>query len=116
MRNRTGCLHYALRITRYALAIHLLTTSPMTLATGPFRLAHLPRAARVAISLFVIVLGSGYLSALVNLYVTYEGRHVLTQVIDRGPTLPGRDFDITKALANRLDLHGTQTIQWRFAK
>ena len=30
------------------------------------------------------------------------GTRVLTQVIDRGPNVPGRDFDITKALANRL--------------
>jgi rare lipoprotein A (peptidoglycan hydrolase) len=52
----------------------------------------------------------------VRLYIRYHGHEVLTQVIDRGPTVPGRDFDITKALANRLDLHGPQTIQWRFAK
>ena len=41
---------------------------------------------------------------------------MLTQVIDRGPNVPGRDFDITKALADRLGLHGTQTIQWRYAR
>jgi rare lipoprotein A (peptidoglycan hydrolase) len=52
----------------------------------------------------------------VRLYIRFNGREVLTQVIDRGPNVPGRDFDLTKALANRLDLHGTQTIQWRFAK
>jgi rare lipoprotein A (peptidoglycan hydrolase) len=52
----------------------------------------------------------------VRVYIRFHGREVLTQVIDRGPNVPGRDFDITKALANRLDLHGTQTIQWRFAK
>jgi rare lipoprotein A (peptidoglycan hydrolase) len=52
----------------------------------------------------------------VRLYIRFRGREVLTQVVDRGPTVPGRDFDITKALANRLDLHGTQTIQWRFAR
>lgn len=52
----------------------------------------------------------------VRLYIRFHGKEVLTQVIDRGPSLPGRDFDITKALANRLDLHGTQTIQWRFAR
>jgi rare lipoprotein A (peptidoglycan hydrolase) len=52
----------------------------------------------------------------VRLYIRFHGREVLTQVVDRGPTIPGRDFDITKALANRLDLHGPQTIQWRFAK
>jgi rare lipoprotein A (peptidoglycan hydrolase) len=52
----------------------------------------------------------------VRIYIRFRGREVLTQVIDRGPTVPGRDFDITKALANRLGLHGSQTIEWRFAK
>jgi rare lipoprotein A (peptidoglycan hydrolase) len=52
----------------------------------------------------------------VRLYIRFSGREVLTQVVDRGPNVPGREFDITKALANRLDLHGTQTIQWRFAR
>jgi rare lipoprotein A (peptidoglycan hydrolase) len=52
----------------------------------------------------------------VRLYIRFHGKEVLTQVIDRGPNVPGRDFDLTKALANRLDLHGAQTIQWRFAK
>lgn len=52
----------------------------------------------------------------VRLYVRFQGREVLTQVVDRGPNVPGREFDVTKALANRLDLHGTQTIQWRFAR
>lgn len=52
----------------------------------------------------------------VRVYIRFHGREVLTQVIDRGPNVPGRDFDLTKALANRLDLHGTQRIQWRFAK
>jgi len=53
----------------------------MSFAAGQFRLAQLPRAARVAISLFVVVLGSGYLTALVNLYVTYadaDGKSGLT--------------------------------------
>ena len=52
----------------------------------------------------------------VRVYIRFHGHEVLTQVIDRGPNVPGREFDITKALANRLDLHGTQSIQWRFAK
>jgi len=52
----------------------------------------------------------------VRLYIRFHGREVLTQVVDRGPNVPGRDFDLTKALANRLDLHGTQTVQWRFAR
>jgi len=52
----------------------------------------------------------------VKIYIRFQGREVLTQVIDRGPNVPGRDFDITKALADRLGLHGTQTIQWRYAR
>lgn len=52
----------------------------------------------------------------VRLYIRFHGTEVLTQVVDRGPNVPGRDMDITKALANRLDLHGTQTIEWRFAR
>jgi rare lipoprotein A len=52
----------------------------------------------------------------VKIYIRFHGREVLTEVVDRGPNVPGREFDITKALADRLDLHGTQTIKWRFAR
>ena len=51
----------------------------------------------------------------VKIYIDYNGKEVLTQVVDRGPTAPGREFDLTEALANVLDLHGTQRIRWRFA-
>jgi rare lipoprotein A (peptidoglycan hydrolase) len=52
----------------------------------------------------------------VKLYVEYKGKQVLTQVIDRGHTVPGREFDLTEALAKLLRVQGTQTIQWRFAR
>ena len=52
----------------------------------------------------------------VKLYVEYKGKQVLTQVIDRGHTVPGREFDLTQALAKLLHVEGTQTIQWRFAR
>ena len=52
----------------------------------------------------------------VKIYVRFAGKEVLTQVVDRGPDVTGRDFAITKALADRLGLHGTQTIQWRYAR
>jgi rare lipoprotein A (peptidoglycan hydrolase) len=52
----------------------------------------------------------------VKLYVEYKGRQVLTQVVDRGHTVPGREFDLTQALAKLLRVQGTQTIQWRFAR
>jgi rare lipoprotein A (peptidoglycan hydrolase) len=52
----------------------------------------------------------------VKLYVEYKGKQVLTQVVDRGRTVPGREFDLTQALAKLLDVERPQTIQWRFAR
>ena len=52
----------------------------------------------------------------VKLYIQYNGMRVLTQVIDRGPDVPGREFDVTLALAKQLQLTGTKTIAWRFAR
>jgi hypothetical protein len=51
-----------------------------------------------------------------KLWISYGDREVLTQVIDRGPNVPGRDFALTPALAKDLGLHGTQRIHWRFAR
>lgn len=51
----------------------------------------------------------------VKIYITYEGRHVLTRVIDRGPSVPGHEFDLTEALANRLGLVGVQRVTWSYA-
>lgn len=52
----------------------------------------------------------------VKLYVEFNGKQVLTQVVDRGHMPPGREFDITQSLAKLLGLQGTQRIQWRFAR
>ena len=52
----------------------------------------------------------------VKIVVEYHGKQVPTSVIDRGVTVPGHDFDLTRALARRLGLQGVQTIQWRFAR
>jgi rare lipoprotein A (peptidoglycan hydrolase) len=52
----------------------------------------------------------------VKVYILFQGHDVLTEVVDRGPVVPGRDFDITKGLADRIGLHGTQTIKWRYAR
>jgi hypothetical protein len=51
-----------------------------------------------------------------KLFVAYGDTEVLTQVIDRGSQLPGRDFAVTVALARRLGLHGTQRVRWAFAR
>ena len=34
-----------------------------------------------------------------RIYITYNGKHVLTQVIDRGPSRADREFELTDALA-----------------
>ncbi len=52
----------------------------------------------------------------VKVYVEYQGKEALTQVVDRGPRVPGREFDVTVALARQLGLVGTRQIRWRFAR
>jgi len=51
-----------------------------------------------------------------RIYIWYGGRKAFTQVIDRGPNTPGRQFSLTKALADEIGLHGTQRIRWSFAR
>jgi rare lipoprotein A len=52
----------------------------------------------------------------VRIFITFHGTTVLTQVVDRGPYKPGRQFDLTDALARRLGLHGVQQIHWSYAR
>lgn len=52
----------------------------------------------------------------VKIYLAYGGKQALVNVVDRGPNVPGRRFDVTRALAQKLGLAGTQTIAWRFAR
>jgi hypothetical protein len=51
-----------------------------------------------------------------KIVVEFHGKQVPTSVIDRGATVPGHDFDLTRALARELGLQGVQTIHWRFAR
>ena len=51
-----------------------------------------------------------------RLFVTYHGKTVLTQVVDRGPYRPGRQLDLTDALARRLGLRGVQAVRWAYAR
>jgi rare lipoprotein A (peptidoglycan hydrolase) len=51
----------------------------------------------------------------VDLIVSYGGRSVRADVVDRGPHAAGREFDLTQALADDLGLRETQPILWRFA-
>ena len=50
-----------------------------------------------------------------RIYITYNGKHVLTQVIDRGPNRADREFELTDALAKLLGLNGVQRIRWSYA-
>ena len=75
-----------------------------------------PGACGVAIGPKTMGVGHPVLPCGAKIYVKFGGKEVLTQVVDRGHTVPGRDFDVTQALAKLLDLQGTQTIQWRFAR
>lgn len=51
-----------------------------------------------------------------KVWIAFGDTEVLTQVIDRGPTVPGREFGLTPALAEELGVQGTQRIRWRFAR
>jgi hypothetical protein len=50
-----------------------------------------------------------------KIFVLYDDTELLTEVIDTRLKEPGRQFELTEALARRLELEGTQEIQWRFA-
>jgi rare lipoprotein A (peptidoglycan hydrolase) len=51
-----------------------------------------------------------------KVFIRFKSKTVLTQVIDRGPFGPGREFEVTPALGKVLDLSGVQTIRWSFAR
>jgi rare lipoprotein A (peptidoglycan hydrolase) len=85
--------------------------APYTLSKGRTK-----SACGVAIDTKALGVAHPVLPCGVKVYVEYKGKQVLTQVIDRGHTVPGREFDLTQALAKLLHLQGTQTILWRFAR
>ena len=51
----------------------------------------------------------------VRLYLSFRGRHVLAPVIGRGPSGPGREFDLTQALARQLGIAGVRRVRWSYA-
>ena len=50
-----------------------------------------------------------------KIVLRYAGREVLTQIVDRGTGRPGRELELTTALAAELSLRGVEPVQWRFA-
>jgi hypothetical protein len=51
-----------------------------------------------------------------KVFISFQGTEVLTEVIDQRMKRPGRQFELTEPLAQRLGLEGTQQIRWRFAE
>jgi hypothetical protein len=51
-----------------------------------------------------------------KIFISYGGAEVLTEVIDTKLKQPGRQFELTEALAQQLGVEGTQQIRWRFAR
>lgn len=51
-----------------------------------------------------------------RIFITYHHKTVLTEVVDRGPYVPGRQFDLTDALARELGLRGVQEVHWAYAR
>jgi hypothetical protein len=52
----------------------------------------------------------------VKLYIGYRDQEVLTQVIARGPEAPNLQFGLSDGLARELEIDGTATIRYRFAR
>jgi hypothetical protein len=52
----------------------------------------------------------------VDLVVSSGDRQVRTEVVLHGPVGGGRDFALTRALAEQLGIHGREAIRWRFAE
>lgn len=50
-----------------------------------------------------------------RLSICYRSRCTYVRVIDRGPFVAGRDFDLTSAVAKHLNFSGVQQIRWRYA-
>ena len=52
----------------------------------------------------------------IKLYIAYkDSPHILTQVIEHRPVPPGRKFELTPRLAEKLGVDGVQEIHWVFA-
>ena len=50
-----------------------------------------------------------------KLVLRYAGKEVLTQIVDRGTGRPGRELELTTALAAEIGLRGVEPVEWRFA-
>ena len=51
-----------------------------------------------------------------KIVIAHDGHEVVTEVVDLGPKVAGRDFDVTVALAQQIELREQEPIQWRWAR
>jgi rare lipoprotein A (peptidoglycan hydrolase) len=51
-----------------------------------------------------------------RIFIAYGHTQVLTEVLERGPYVPGRGLDLTPALAARLGIDAVTDVRWRFAR
>ena len=51
-----------------------------------------------------------------RVFIAYGHTQVLTEVLERGPYVPGLDLDLTPALAARLGIDAVTNVRWRFAR
>jgi rare lipoprotein A (peptidoglycan hydrolase) len=80
------------------------------------RLAGAPSACGYALAPTTLGVEHPVLPCGVKVYLRYEDKTVLTQVLDRGPSAAGREFDLTPALAERLGVRGVQPVRWTYAR
>lgn len=88
-----------------------------TALAGPQAVPTKPRRTACGHTLNAQSLGVAHpvLPCNVKIYVEFGHKTALTEVIDRGPNAPGREFNVTHALAEKIGLHSVQPIRWRFA-
>jgi len=51
-----------------------------------------------------------------RVFIAYGHTQVLTEVLERGPYVPGRGLDLTPALAAKLGIDVVTDVRWRFAR
>ncbi len=72
-------------------------------------------ACGVVLSSHTMGIASPVLPCGLRLYLSFHGRHVLAAVIGRDPSGPGREFDLTQALARQLGIAGVRRVSWSYA-
>ena len=91
--------------------------SGLASSTGPsFAREHLDETCGHRVGPATLGVAHPVLPCDAKIYLSYGDVEALTQVLARGVHSPGRDFEISPALARKLGLNGTQPIEWRYAR